>query len=72
MVRSTCLALHSFSHSMPVRYPVLIDAVIQSGGVGFIGTDRSTMSEIAMRRCQSWHDGVTRIVKWGYIGADDD
>ncbi|KIM88674.1 hypothetical protein PILCRDRAFT_813643 [Piloderma croceum F 1598] len=53
-------------------YSVLIDAVIQSGGIGFIGTDRSTMSEMAMRRSQSWHDGVTRTVKWGYIGADDD
>ena len=53
------------------RYPVLIDAVIQSNGIGFIGTDRSTMSEMAMRRCQTWHGGVTRTVKWGYIGADD-
>jgi len=52
-------------------YPLLVDAVIQSNGVGFVGTDRSTMSEIAMRRCQSWHGGVTRTVKWGYIGADD-
>jgi len=52
-------------------YPVLIDAVIQSNGIGFVGTDRSTMSEMAMRRCQSWHGGVTRTVKWGYIGADD-
>jgi hypothetical protein len=53
------------------RYPVLIDAVIQSNGIGFIGTDRSTMSEMAMRRCETWHGGVTRTVKWGYIGADD-
>jgi len=53
------------------RYTVLIDAVIQSGGVGFVGTDRSTMSELAMRRCQSWHGGVTRTVQWGSIGADD-
>lgn len=28
-------------------YPVLIDAVIQSQGFGFVGTDRSTMSIIA-------------------------
>jgi len=52
-------------------YPVLIDAVIQSNGVGFIGTDRSTMSEMGRRRSESWHGGVTRMVKWGYIGADD-
>jgi len=53
------------------RYPVLIDAVIQSGGVGFLGTDRSTMSTLARRRVQSWHNGVVRTVKWGQKGADD-
>ncbi|KAJ3568045.1 hypothetical protein NP233_g5974 [Leucocoprinus birnbaumii] len=37
-------------------YPVLIDAVIQSGGVGFLGTDRSTMSILARRRVQSWRN----------------
>jgi len=52
-------------------YPVLIDAVIQSNGIGFVGTDRSTMSGMAERRSQSWHGGVTRMVKWGSIGADD-
>lgn len=53
------------------RHPVLIDAAIQSGGVGFVGTDRSTMSIIAMRRVQSWQNGITALVKWGHIGADD-
>jgi len=53
------------------RHPVLIDAVIQSGGVGFLGTDRSTMSTLARRRVQSWHNGVVRTVKWGGKGADD-
>jgi len=52
-------------------YPLLIDAVIQSNGIGFVGTSGSTMSDMAMRRCQSWHGGVTRTVKWGHIGADD-
>jgi len=52
-------------------YPVLIDAVIQSNGIGFVGTDRSTMSEMGRRRSESWHDGATRMVKWGFIGADD-
>ncbi|KAF5352395.1 hypothetical protein D9756_005940 [Leucocoprinus leucothites] len=52
-------------------YPVLIDAVIQSGGVGFLGTDRSTMSILARRRVQSWRNGVVRTVKWGKVGADD-
>ena len=49
----------------------MIDAVIQSGGVGFLGTDRSTMSTLARRRVQSWHNGVVRTVKWGEKGADD-
>jgi len=52
-------------------YPVLIDAVIQSSGAGFIGTDQSTMSILARRRVESWQDGATRIVKWGRPGADD-
>ncbi|EKM84096.1 hypothetical protein AGABI1DRAFT_67300 [Agaricus bisporus var. burnettii JB137-S8] len=52
-------------------YPVLIDAVIQSGGIGFVGTDRSTMSNLARRRVQSWHNGVVRTIKWGHLGADD-
>ncbi|KZP06147.1 hypothetical protein FIBSPDRAFT_764866 [Athelia psychrophila] len=52
-------------------YPVFIDAVIQSNGVGFVGTDRSTMSEMAKLRCETWHKGSTRMVRWGHIGADD-
>jgi hypothetical protein len=52
-------------------HPVLIDAAIQSGGVGFVGTDRSTMSIMAKRRVEAWQDGATRMVKWGYLGADD-
>lgn len=53
------------------RYPVLIDAVIQSSGVGFVGTDRSTMSILARRRVQSWQDGAVRTLKWGRLGSDD-
>ncbi|TFK30925.1 hypothetical protein FA15DRAFT_662992 [Coprinopsis marcescibilis] len=52
-------------------YPVLIDAGIQSSGMGFVGTDRSTMSILARRRVQSWKDGATRTVKWGKPGSDD-
>ncbi|KAJ7727827.1 hypothetical protein DFH07DRAFT_851526 [Mycena maculata] len=52
-------------------YPVLIDAVIQSQGVGFVGTDRSTMSIIAGRRVESWQSGPTRLVKWGNPHSDD-
>jgi hypothetical protein len=53
------------------RYPVFIDAIIQSNGAGFVGTRGSTMSLLASRRVQSWHDGATRLVRWGRPGADD-
>ncbi|KIK35892.1 hypothetical protein CY34DRAFT_811817 [Suillus luteus UH-Slu-Lm8-n1] len=52
-------------------YPVFIDAIIQSNGAGFVGTRGSTMSTLASRRVQSWHDGATRLVRWGAPGADD-
>ncbi|KAJ7757463.1 hypothetical protein B0H16DRAFT_1536747 [Mycena metata] len=54
-----------------VWFPVLLDAVIQSQGAGFVGTDRSTFSILSARRVNSWHDGPTRLVKWGRPGADD-
>lgn len=57
--------------TMENRYPVLIDAVIQSNGAGFVGTDRSTMTVMARKRVQSWHDGPVRTVKWGTPTADD-
>ncbi|KAJ7492383.1 hypothetical protein FB451DRAFT_530310 [Mycena latifolia] len=50
---------------------VLIDAVIQSQGVGYVGTDRSTMSRLAGRRVQDWNGGPIRFVKWGRPGADN-
>jgi len=52
-------------------YPILIDAVIQSNCAGFVGTEGSTMSIVAVRRVETWHNGVTRLVKWGQLGADD-
>lgn len=52
-------------------YPVILDAAIQSGAHGFVGTDRSTYSIVSRRRVESWHDGATRMVLWGYKGADD-
>ncbi|KAH9857996.1 hypothetical protein C2E23DRAFT_855905 [Lenzites betulinus] len=52
-------------------YPVILDAAIQSGALGFVGTDRSTYSIVSRRRVESWHDGATRMVLWGYKGADD-
>jgi hypothetical protein len=53
------------------RYPVLIDAVIQSSGIGIIGMDQSTMSLLAGRRVRDWHNGVYKSVKWGTPNADD-
>ncbi|KAG2128627.1 uncharacterized protein EDB93DRAFT_1256626 [Suillus bovinus] len=52
-------------------HPVFIDAIIQSNGAGFVGTRGSTMSTLASRRVESWHDGATRLVSWGWPGADD-
>ena len=50
---------------------MLIDAVIQSSGIGMIGMDRSTMSLLAGRRVRDWHNGVYKNVKWGTLNADD-
>jgi aspartyl/asparaginyl beta-hydroxylase (cupin superfamily) len=47
------------------RYPVLIDAVIQSSGIGLVGMYGSTMSLLAGRRVQDWNNGVYKLVKWG-------
>ncbi|KAI0785042.1 hypothetical protein C8Q75DRAFT_723287 [Abortiporus biennis] len=52
-------------------FPVVLDAAIQSNGLGFVGTDRSTFSVLSKRRVQDWHNGATRMVKWGKKGADD-
>jgi len=51
-------------------YTALIDMVIPSLGMGFVGTEGSTMSMHARRRVEVWNGGVTRTVKWGYPGAD--
>ncbi|KAI0315253.1 hypothetical protein OF83DRAFT_366370 [Amylostereum chailletii] len=51
-------------------YTLLIDAVIQSSGVGFLGTDHSTMSVLAGRRVEDWQNGVSHMVKWGTPDAD--
>ncbi|PCH33026.1 hypothetical protein WOLCODRAFT_129563 [Wolfiporia cocos MD-104 SS10] len=51
-------------------YPVILDAVIQSLGMGFVGTDRSTFSILARRRVVDWNDGAIRTVKWGRPDSD--
>ncbi len=53
------------------RHPVILDAAIQSLGLGFVGTDRSTFSILSRRRVLDWHDGAARMVLWGSKGADD-
>ncbi|KAJ7130798.1 hypothetical protein C8R43DRAFT_1025041 [Mycena crocata] len=52
-------------------YAVFIDAAIQSGALGFVGTRNSTVSLLARRRVSAWQGGVFRTVHWGYKGADD-
>ena len=59
------------AHAGCCRYPVILDAAIQSNGLGFVGTDRSTFSTLSRRRVMDWHDGATRMVLWGRKGADD-
>jgi hypothetical protein len=43
-------------------YVPLVDAVAQSLGAGFVGTDRSTMSLIAKRRVEDWNGGYGELV----------
>jgi hypothetical protein len=43
-------------------YPPLLDTVIQSRAVGFVGTKSSTFSLIGERRVQDWNGGVYRDV----------
>lgn len=52
-------------------HPLILDSVIQSNGLGFVGTDRSTFSTLSRRRVLDWNDGVVRMVRWGKKGADD-
>ncbi|KAG8973017.1 hypothetical protein FRB90_010042, partial [Tulasnella sp. 427] len=46
-------------------YPSLIDAVIQAMGKGFLGTDKSTMSLVALLRTIDWNDGEGWMVTFG-------
>jgi len=45
-------------------YPVFIDAVLQSSGIGLIGTHGSTMSVLAGRRVHDWYNGVYKDVQF--------
>ncbi|KAG1893488.1 uncharacterized protein F5891DRAFT_985838 [Suillus fuscotomentosus] len=52
-------------------HPAFLDAIIQSNGAGFVSTRGSTISTLASRRVQPWHDRATRLVRWGWPSADD-
>ncbi|CAE6426925.1 unnamed protein product [Rhizoctonia solani] len=52
-------------------FPLLLDAVFQSMGKGFVGTDRSTMSDLARVRVEDWNDGESAMVRWGTPDADN-
>ncbi|KAG8906710.1 hypothetical protein FRB99_006308 [Tulasnella sp. 403] len=46
-------------------YPPFIDAIHQSMGTGFVGTEGSTMSLVALRRVVDWNGGMGKMVKFG-------
>ncbi|CAE6363592.1 unnamed protein product [Rhizoctonia solani] len=52
-------------------FPLLLDTVFQSMGKGFVGTDQSTMSELARVRVEDWNDGESEMVRWGTPDADN-
>ena len=65
-VSSFLLHFFSIAYSMCsrcARYPLVLDSVVQSNGVGFVGTDRSTFSILSMRRVMDWNEGVVRMVR---------
>ncbi|KAG8977750.1 hypothetical protein FRB90_008719, partial [Tulasnella sp. 427] len=49
----------SRDHGM--RWPAIVDSIVQSRGAGFVGTSRSTMSIIAAWRVIDWNDGPWRL-----------
>ncbi|KAG2053268.1 hypothetical protein BDR06DRAFT_972487 [Suillus hirtellus] len=53
------------------RHLVFLDAIIQSNAAGLVGTRGYTMSTVVSRRVQSCYDGATRLIRWGWPGADD-
>ncbi|KZS96753.1 hypothetical protein SISNIDRAFT_424333 [Sistotremastrum niveocremeum HHB9708] len=52
-------------------FPMLVDACLQSSAVGFVGTEGSTMSNIARRRVIDWSGGAGTMVRWGNPTADN-
>jgi hypothetical protein len=52
------------------RYPIVVDSAAHSMAAGFVGTERSTVSLMAVRRITAWGYGVVRTVNWGWPDAD--
>jgi len=44
-------------------YPILVDSVMMSHAVGFVGTSRSTFSLMAGKRIEAWANGPVRMVE---------
>ncbi|KAG7448143.1 uncharacterized protein BT62DRAFT_755789 [Guyanagaster necrorhizus] len=43
-------------------YMTLVEVVVQSLSLGFVGTGRSTLSTVSQKRVEDWNNGTTRIV----------
>jgi hypothetical protein len=52
-------------------HTILFDVIVQSNAAGFVGTYGSTMSLVASRRVETWHDGAVRLVRWGRPDSDN-
>lgn len=45
-------------------YPLLLDKVALSMGVGFIGTEPSTFSALNAMRVADWNNGITKLLSY--------
>lgn len=51
-------------------WPTLIDAACQSMAAGFVGTEGSTMSLLALKRVREWNGGVGVLVSIGPLAIE--
>ncbi|KAG8907820.1 hypothetical protein FRB99_001993 [Tulasnella sp. 403] len=51
-------------------YPSIVDSVVQSNSIGFVGTDGSTFSMVSALRVRDWHGGVSSMVR-RFLGFRD-
>lgn len=71
MVRCPFLGVLVWCHGVDVeicRYPIFIDVAIQARSKGFLGTQGSTLSLLALRRVHDWHDGLGKLIPWNQFG----